>query len=404
MKRFLQSKQVLIIIPIALILFIYFNQGNSLASDSANKEEYKEEEVVMVEKVPTRMDTMVHQYDSILTALHHDESTVGAAVVVTCDGEIVYLKCYGIKEAEGYDSIDKNTVFRLASVSKPVTGVLAGILANEQLINLDDRIIEFLPDFALKDSLSTGALSIRNILSHTSGLVPHAYDNLVEADVPFHVIMDSLRRVNISALPGILYGYQNVVFSLYDTIAAIKTGMTFEELLREKVFVPLKMDNASSGFTSFAENQNKAMPHGRINGSYRVLPLNDRYYNTNPAAGINASISDMGQFLTALTNHDHLLLPANVVDTVFNPQVVSPLRRIYLRRWGPVESKYYGLGWRIIGYKGRQIAYHGGYVRGYRAEIAVCREDGIGIAYLTNSPGKVGSEVVPIFLDMYMDE
>jgi beta-lactamase class C len=79
------------------------------------------------------------------------------------------------------------------------------------------------------------------------------------------------------------------------------------------------------------------------------------------------------------------------------------LRWIYLRQWDRVDSKHYGLGWRIIGYKGRQVAYHGGYVSGYRAELAVCRDEGIGIAFLTNSPGKVGSRVVPDFLDMWFE-
>jgi len=302
-----------------------------------------------------------------------------------------------VKDVSGNDPINENTIFRLASVSKTVTGVLAGILDNKGIVDLDDKVMDYLPGFKLKDSLNTSDLSVRHVLSHTSGLVPHAYDNLVEARYPLKTLIDSLKYVNISDIPGKLYGYQNVVFSLYDTISEVGSGKKFIDLLQEEVFGPFGMQNASAGFQSFFDNNNKALPHSRNN----LLSLNDKYYNTNPAAGVNASISDMGQFLIALSGFDPEVIPAGVADTVLSPQVLSPLRRVYLRKWDGVESKQYALGWRIIGYKGHEIGYHGGYVQGYQAEVAVCREEELGIAFLTNSPVGVGSGAVPLFLDLY---
>ena len=384
----------ILLISLSLSLILVY-QGNTSTTERPDVPE------PVIEKVLTRADTLVMQYDTLITGLLDSANTVGAAVVITHNGKVIYQKCHGVRKVGSADPVDPYTVFRLASVSKPVTGVLAGILAHDSIIGLDDKVVDYIPDFTLKDTLSTRGLTVRNILSHSSGLVPHAYDNLVEAKVPFSVILDSLHHVNIAGPPGMYYGYQNVVFSLYDTIVAIKTGRRFENLLQEKVFDPFGMEHASAGLEAFRKNSNRAMPHGRTGNSYRTLPLNDRYYNTNPAAGINASISDMGRFLTALTANDSSLLPPAVPDTVLSPQIISPLRWIYLRHWTGVESKYYGLGWRIIGYKGRQIAYHGGYLRGYRAEIAVCREEGLGIAYLSNAPGRVGSEVVPALLDMW---
>jgi beta-lactamase class C len=347
------------------------------------------------------MDSLVLLFDKDLTQLIDSLAPVGTATVVTHNNRIIYQKCTGVKQVGGDDPVDEETMFRLASVSKTITGVLAGMLHHDQIVGLDDKVTDYLSEFKLKDTLSTATLTVRNILSHTSGLVPHAYDNLVEAKVPFSVIMDSLWRVNISDIPGRLYGYQNVMFSLYDTIAAIKTGLPFDRLLKERLFYPFGMRSASAGYAPFADNPNKAMPHIRSGKGYRPIGLNDRYYNTNPAAGINASISDMGKFLLAINTRDPHLMHPQVIDTVLSPQVVSPLRRVYLRQWNGVESKHYGLGWRIIGYNGCQVAYHGGYVRGYRAEIAVCRDQGIGIAFLSNSPGSTGSYVIPMFLDLY---
>ena len=143
--------------------------------------------------------------------------------------------------------------------------------------------------------------------------------------------MNDLCLVDISASPGKLYGYQNVMFSLYDTIAAIKTSKKFNEIIHEKVFVPFGMENASTGFNSFKNNRNKAFPHVGANGHFRTLRLNDRYYSTAPAAGINASISDMGQFLLHLTDENNPEINDEIIQTVFTPQVFSPLRRTYLR-------------------------------------------------------------------------
>ena len=393
----LRSKYILPAIIIVLLMMVYFYQSKTSASSEIEYVEIPEK------KVYTKFDSLVFEFDSILSHKVDSFKTVGSAVAVSHKGKIAYLRCFGVKKNGSRDSIDENTIFRLASVSKTITGVLAGILSEEKIIGLDDRVIDYLPGFKLKDSVNTHDLTIRHILSHTSGLVPHAYDNLVEAQVPYEEIMDSLFRVNISAEPGILYGYQNVVFSLYDTIARAKTGKEFDDLLKEKLFGPIGMNQASAGFQNFEGNPNKAFPHRGPGGNYKTLPLNDRYYNTNPAAGINASISDMARFLLVLSGNDSADYINRVTGEVLSPQVVSPLRWNYLRRWDGVESKHYGLGWRIIGYEGRQIAYHGGYVQGYQAEIALCREEELGIIYLSNSPNGLSSKIVPMFLEHFID-
>ena len=381
-----------IVILLAALLYQWINAGETGTSA---------EDTPAKEPVPvyTRMDSMVFLYDSLLSNRIDSIGSVGAAVVVTHRQDVKLLRTFGVKEAESTDPVNQRTLFRLASVSKTVTGVLAGILDDEGVIDLNDRVIDHLPEFTLKDSVNTVDLTIQNLLSHTSGLVPHAYDNMVEAGVPLRTILDSLFRVNISGIPGTLYGYQNVMFSLYDTICRATTGRSYDELVRSRIFEPFGMNNASTGFAPFKNSANKALPHARYGGRYRPLPLNDRYYNTNPAAGVNASITDMAQFLLALGNPGKLD-PA-VADTVFHPRVQSPLRWIYLRKWDKVESKEYALGWRIIGYHGRKIAYHGGYVQGYKAEIAYCPEEDLGIAFLTNSPNGVASGSVPLLLDLY---
>lgn len=350
------------------------------------------------------IEATINEFDSLLNENFKNSGIVGGAAVVTYKGKIALMKCFGVRKAGENDPIDKNTVFRLASVSKSVTGVLAGILDDENVVNLDDKVVDYLPEFTLKDPASTQELTVRHLLSHTSGLIPHAYDLMVEDQVPLEKIMERLDEVDITAPPGQLYGYQNVLYSIYDPILKNKTDKSFDELISEKVFKPFEMNDASTGFESFESNPNKAYPHyNRGNNRYAPMRLNDRYYLTAPAAGVNASISDLGQLLAHLTNSD--LISTSARETIFTPQVKSPLRRTYFRSWGRgIQSKQYSIGWRIVDYKGHKVAYHGGYVLGYKAEIAYCEDSEVGIAYLCNSPNSETAKAIPAFLNLIFEK
>ena len=269
------------------------------------------------------------------------------------------------------------------------------MLADEQIIGLDDKVIDYIPGLRLKNQKVTDKLTIRNLLTHTTGLTAHAYDDLVEQKVPINQIMNKLYLANTPALPGQVYAYQNVMFSMLDTIVACKTGKSYCDVLKERVFIPFGMNDASTGFDAFRNSENKALPHSGAT----TIKLNDRYYNTTAAAGVNASISDMTGFLLALLGNPNPAINENVEELIFTPYVRTALSPGYFSQWEQVDSKAYGIGWRIVDYKGRKIAYHGGFVKGYRAEIALCRNEQVGIVYLSNSPGTISARSVPEFIN-----
>lgn len=370
------------------------------------KTEKPEEPTAPVYNPVVEIQSTLNRFDTILSENIKQSGTVGAAAVVTYKGRIALIRCYGVRKAGTKDPVNENTIFRLASVSKSITGVLAGILDDENIVKLDDKVADYVPGFSLKDQQYTQELTVRHLLSHTSGLIPHAYDLMVEDHVPLEKIIERLAEVPITAEPGQIYGYQNVMYSLYDPVATAKTKESFDQLIREKVFVPFQMKDASTGFEAFKENQNKAYPHyNQGHHHFKAMKLNDRYYTTAPAAGVNASISDLGHLLANLTDPESKVISEKVRETIFTPQVKSPLSRTYFRSWGKgVQSKQYSIGWRIVDYKGRKIAYHGGFVSGYKAEMAYCEEEEIGIALLTNSPTSESAQNIPDFLNMIFAE
>lgn len=391
-----------LIVLIFLILLTTTNQR--ISSSPGNLTDNKEQPVLsQSEKELTEMQDIFRDYDEWLTTQIAESGTVGAAVAITYKDQIAYLKCFGTRKAGSGEPIDEHTVFRLASVSKPITGVLTGILAQEQVLDFDEKVCETLPWLQLANQSSTRNITLRNLLSHTTGLVPHAYDDLVEGHVPFTTILGKLKEAGISSVPGKVYGYQNVMFSLVDTIMAVKTSKNFSKLVKEKLFDPVGMLDASTDFQSFSDNPNKAFPHRGANGTYRTLPLNDRYYTTTPAAGVNASITDMAHFLQALVDENNTIVGDNICSMIFEPQVNSILSRGYFKYWNQIKTKQYALGWRMVDFKNRQVAYHGGFVSGYKAEIAISRQDNIGIVYLSNSPNQVASQSIPVFLEAFSE-
>lgn len=357
------------------------------------------------EKISARqeIETVLSDYDSLLTFELKNAANVGAAAAIVYKNEIVYLKCFGVKQKGGKDAVNEHTIFRLASVSKTVSGMLAGLLFADSILLPEQKVVEFLPEFRLKNQEQANQLTLANVLSHTTGMPQHTYDNFAEQKLPQKEILAKLPEVEPASKPGELYAYQNVMFSLFDTIVAARTGESYQQVLKERIFSPFGMNDASLSFNDFANNPNKAMPHTAVKNGFRLIPLNDRYYNTLAAAGVNASIADMAHFIMHILGDSNPKIQ-HAREMVFTPQINTRLSSGYFSQWDGVNYKAYGMGWRIIDYKDRRVAYHGGFLKGYRAEIAVCTDENVGIVFLSNSPNQSAAKAVPLFLNRFFRE
>jgi beta-lactamase class C len=357
-----------------------------------------------IDKLPTPYTDLVTNYNNYLQSGIDSTNTVGAAVAIVSHDSIIFIKSYGVKKVGTTDSVDIHTLFRLASVSKGFAGVLASKLQEEGVLDLDETVKSVLPGFMLKETVNTNQLTIKQTLDHSSGIAPHAYDGLIEQGAAFSEIISQLRTVDVADAPGKVYAYQNAMYSLIDTILRIKTNCTYAELLKENIFAPLGMTDASLDYYSMLNGSDVAYPHQIVNGKYNTMKLNAGYYNVAPAAGVNASISDMSKWLKALLGSNPDVIDSVISKDISTPLITTPLQRHYTFHWGHVATKEYSLGWRIFEYYGHEIIYHGGFVQGYRAEIAFCPELKTGIVFLQNSPNQLAGKTIPDFWKMYFSE
>lgn len=362
------------------------------------------EDVVEEPDYSIEISDFLESYKTYFSQKFEEYGSVGGALAIVYKGQVVVLKPYGVKKVNTTDSVDVNTVFRLASVSKGFAGVLSSQLHHKKIINLDTTVVSYLPDLQLKKKENQQTVTVEQLLSHTSGLVSYSFDPYIEDGVSFSNVYKSLKIANISSKPGELYAYQNVMFSLVDTIMHKQTGKTYETLLKENIFNPLGMIDASVTYQGFTQSHNYAYPHKGWKKHVRTVQLNDRYYETKPAAGINASITDMSKWLQALLGYAPEVVDSTVLQDIQTARI--PIRSKYKYAgglWKGVDSKEYSLGWRIFTMHNSKVMYHGGFVEGYRAEIAFCPEKQIGIVVLLNSANSLAMEAIPTFLHSFFD-
>jgi beta-lactamase class C len=216
-------------------------------------------------------------------------------------------------------------------------------------------------------------------------------------------MIQHLRDVNDGPV-GELYSYQNVAFSLIGEVIHAATGKTYEEMLEEKVFIPLQMRESSVTYEDIMYNPNVARPHLLRRRQWREIPISDKYYNVAPAGGINASIQDMASWMQALLGNRPQVISPESLAAIYAPFVRASSRNRAYRKIGRIKNNYYGLGWRILEFPNDTLIYHGGYVNGYRSEVAIYPKDRIAICILANAPGDVTDTGIPAFMKLYLEK
>ena len=325
----------------------------------------------------------------------------GGAYAIVQNDTIISMKTFGHTDKAKSYQIDYNTVFRLASVSKTFAATVTTMLAQEQLLNLSDPITKYVPSFSLSTDGAAQKIQLKHILSHSSGLMPNAYDNLLHENWTMDKIIGRFDRITPICQPEKCYGYQNIAYGLLEPAIEGSQSKSYAKLLQDRVFTPLNMTNASLGIDVYKKKENTAKPHilrkrvktgkkdsqGRDIKKYvwRTVKVAPDYYKVAPAAGVNASISDLAKWLIANLGHKPEVLSPALLAEITTPRIRTKkdLRRRFWR--GHLTDAHYGYGWRIYQFEGHPIIYHSGWVAGFRADIGYSPDLDIGFAIVINA-------------------
>ena len=331
------------------------------------------------------------------------DQVAGLAVAVVKDDTVVYERALGYTDWSTRAPVTPSTTFRLASLSKGFATTLAGLIVDDGMMSWDTRIAGVLPTFALADLEGSNRLTVRDILSHRVGLPHNTYDHLIEQSEPYPLLVDRLREVPLTCAVGECYGYQNIAFSLIGDITYAITGDFFYHLVEKRVFHPLGMTTATYGLDALKGSASWARPHTRNRKAWVSLEPNENYYHLPPAAGANASLRDMEQWLVAQMGGRPDVLPLPLLEELHAPLVQTP-KDVGLTPWRRqrlLDAKY-ALGWRVFDYAGEPMVFHAGAVKGYRSVIAFLPGHRFGMVMLWNCESATPNGLLPMLFDRYL--
>jgi len=336
-------------------------------------------------------------------------SIPGGAYAIVINNKIIATENFGHTDTAKSQEVDNNTVFRLASVSKTFAATITTMLAQEQQLDLSDPITKYVPHFSLATEGSANKIQLRHLLSHSSGLMPNAYDNLLHENWSMDKIISRFKRITPICQPEKCYGYQNIAYGLLEPAIEASQNKSYATLLQERVFTPLNMTHASVGIDVYKTDSNTAKPHilrkkiktgkkdqhGKDIKQYiwRTVKVTTDFYKVAPAAGINASINDLAKWLMANLGHNPEVLSSALLTELTTPRIKTKkdLRRRFWR--DHLTDAHYGYGWRIYQFEGRPIIYHSGWVAGFRADIGYSPDLDIGFAIVINAESNAISKI-----------
>ena len=325
----------------------------------------------------------------------------GAAVVIVERGEVVLEKVYGHTEVGGKAPITHRTLFRLASLSKTFASAAASILVQDTPLTWQSPLQPTLAHLSFKDARYGKDINLLHLMSHSTGLMPHAYTNLIEEDLPYRRIIARLNRVDFICAPGNCYSYQNVAFSLVGDLVEATTGMDYPAFVEARIFRPLGMQRASFGLDAYTGDKDHAKPHVWTGKQWIATRPSRDYYKVAPAAGVNASISDMRVWLLAQMGLNPDVLQKDMLAAMHEGVIRTSRRQAHYPRQRKLGKVYYGLGWRVFDYGGEPgFVQHGGYVQGMCSQMVFNRHTRTGMVFLTNSEPPGMNELVFDFLEM----
>ncbi len=393
-----------VVLALAITFGISFSETRSFRKDAAHKSSRSFADQSAAKQYEWQQQKLKNALKNYFDKAIAAGEIVGAGVSIVSGDSVVFSDGFGKRNINENDLVNSQTLFRLGSLSKGFTGILAASLKNEGKIRWEDKVSDYIPQFRLGDENNTDKITLSTILSHSSGAPYHSYTNLVEAGLPLTDIANRFKDVKPVSAPGTLYSYQNALFALSEEMMRKVTGHDITTLLENRFFNPLEMCSIIMDYENLAKANNVALPHIKRRKGWNARRLTNSYYNAVAAGGINATALDMAKWMRFILGNNPEIMSELAIKEAFSPKVEIKGRSKYYQRWPGHLSSHYALGWRVHKFleddttQEQTIWHHGGSVNNYRNEIAVYPEADLGICVLLNSNSRLARTVIP---DLY---
>jgi CubicO group peptidase (beta-lactamase class C family) len=346
--------------------------------------------------------------DAWITDLMADWPTPGLAVGIVHGDSLVFARGYGVRELGQDARVDEHTRFAIASNSKAFTAAVLGLLVEDGKLGWDDRVIDHLPQLQMWDPWVTREITVRDLLTHRSGLATFGGDHLwIGATNGRDEIISRIRYMEPAGPFRASFHYQNLMYLVAGQVAAAVSGESWDELVAERILEPIGMNESSTSVRDLADLDNVATPHEVVQGELRPVEY-DNVDGVAPAAAINSNIVDMARWMR-LNLSDGEFEGRRVFGARTAREMQSIQYPLGVSAWAAenLERRFngYGLGWFISDYRGRKMVSHSGGLTGMISLQTLLPEEGLGVIVLSSfAPDAPTSAITYQVLDAYLGD
>jgi len=313
----------------------------------------------------------------------------GLAVVAVKDGEVVLAEGFGVRDIESQQPVTPTTLFGIASHTKAFTAAAIATLVEQGKVAWDDKVIEHLPGFKLSDPYITRELTIRDLLSHRSGLGLGAGDLMIwpNTDKTTDEVIAGLANVPIEHGFRERFDYNNLMFVTAGEVISEVSGMPYRQYVEQTLFEPMQMDESTIGFSRIdASYDNMAVGTIEMDGELHRFPL-DFLEDFSAAGATAASVDDMSRWLLTLLNEGETPTGARIFKEASLHdmwQLTTPLPVSADAAEQGTYFRGYGLGWFVKDYYGVKHVSHSGGILGMLSFTTVIPEKEFAITVMSN--------------------
>lgn len=317
----------------------------------------------------------------------------GMAVAIVKDGQVLVAKGYGVRKLGDPTPVDEFTMFGIGSNTKAFTTAALATLMDEGKLSWDDPVYQRLPGFVMYDPYVSHEMTIRDLLTHRSGM------GLGEGDLLFWPpttytradIVYKLRFMKPVSSFRSHYAYDNLLYMTAGQIIPAVTGISWDDYIRQRIFAPLDMNHSNVSNAAYKPGDNYASPHSNVEGKLQVIPF-EVLDNVGPAGSINSCAADMAKWVQLQLNRGKFpdgsthLFSEQRSKEMSSPQTILPTNDPP-PPLAALKAKFaaYGLGWGLRDYHGRKLVGHTGGVAGFVSRVMLVPEENLGVVILTNA-------------------
>ncbi len=346
--------------------------------------------------VTAAIDRLPALASSILT----QTGVPGIAVGVTYQGRTVFAKGFGVREVGKPGAVDADTVFQLASLSKPIGATVIADEVGKGTVAWNTPVTANLPSFALADPYVTTHATIADFYAHRSGLPDHAGDDLEELGYDRAEVLSRLRYLPLEPFRA-QWTYTNFGITAAAQSVADAAGTDWETLSQRDLYGPLGMTATSSRFSDYTARTDRAVPHVLVDGQYEAKYQREPDAQS-PAGGVSSSVTDLTKWMAMVIDDGryggHEIVDGKALLPAISPQIIT----------GPVANAetrpgQYGYGFNVgVAASGRTTVSHSGaFQLGAGTTFVTLPSADLGIVVLVNAAANGTAETLAMqFLDL----